>query len=262
MKINADISLSSAKLLLVPYAASHVPTYHVWMQDPDLQAATASEPLTIDEEYAMQHSWRTDRDKLTFIICLPSAQSSEHSSAGGAQGSQMEEGKDNERENMVGDINLFLFECDDDDDDGDGDRQRLPAKDMIKNLTVGELELMIARTDLQRRGLGRAALLVFIDYVITNWDMIAREFEGTNDSWDTVTRELAYLRVKINTSNHGSLLLFESLGFQQTVAGVNYFGEVELRWIPDARALRRNRYWTEWRTLAYNEPQSASQRLS
>jgi hypothetical protein len=30
------------------------------MKDPFLQEATASEPLTLEEEYAMQASWRDD----------------------------------------------------------------------------------------------------------------------------------------------------------------------------------------------------------
>lgn len=47
-------------LVLVPYRRKYVHRYHEWMKDPFLQEATASEPLTLEEEYAMQASWRDD----------------------------------------------------------------------------------------------------------------------------------------------------------------------------------------------------------
>lgn len=34
--------------------ASHVPRYHEWMSDPAVREATASEELTLEEEYEMQ----------------------------------------------------------------------------------------------------------------------------------------------------------------------------------------------------------------
>lgn len=39
-----------------------------YVQDPALQEATASEPLSLAEEYAMQESWAGDVDKATFIV--------------------------------------------------------------------------------------------------------------------------------------------------------------------------------------------------
>ena len=36
--------------------------YHRWMRSTELQELTASEPLTLQEEYAMQQSWRDDDD--------------------------------------------------------------------------------------------------------------------------------------------------------------------------------------------------------
>ncbi|RZS15533.1 hypothetical protein BHM03_00047386 [Ensete ventricosum] len=53
-------SLEGEKVILVPYMREHVPTYHRWMQDPALLAATASEPLTLDQEYQVHGSWTQD----------------------------------------------------------------------------------------------------------------------------------------------------------------------------------------------------------
>lgn len=37
------------------------------MKDPELLKLTASEPLTLDQEYEMQETWRNDEDSKSFI---------------------------------------------------------------------------------------------------------------------------------------------------------------------------------------------------
>ncbi|XP_049888079.1 alpha/beta-tubulin-N-acetyltransferase 9 isoform X2 [Pectinophora gossypiella] len=63
MKLNSNTEIIGQKVMLVPYRDYHVPKYHIWMKSEELQKLTASEPLTLDEEYEMQKSWREDEDK-------------------------------------------------------------------------------------------------------------------------------------------------------------------------------------------------------
>ena len=205
------------------------------MQDADLQAATASEPLSMAEEYDMQRSWRTDNDKLTFIVC--------HSRESENESQTVQGGQDDRSERMIGDINLFLFEPEDDDDEDHNSN--------VQHALVGEIELMIARKDLHRQGYGRAVLLSFTAYILDTWEHIAAEY--SNGAGDQTPRPLQYLRVKINQSNARSIALFQSIGFVQTAAGANYFGEVELRWQPSRSELETRKGWEASQQLEYVE---------
>jgi RimJ/RimL family protein N-acetyltransferase len=83
MKTNEKTVLRGVLVTLVPYKAEHVLAYHEWMKDPFLQETTASEPLTLKQEYEMQISWHEDPFKCTFILNDITGK-------------------------MVGDVNLFL----------------------------------------------------------------------------------------------------------------------------------------------------------
>jgi len=229
-------ALSTNKLLLLPYSAHHVPTYHTWIQDPALQAATASEPLPLDQEYAMQRSWRTDHDKLTFIICRPLPEDHDPSKT-------LQAGQHDSAEKMVGDINLFLFEQDSEAEEGHPG----PAK------LVGEIELMIALPLFQRQGYGRAALVTFINYVLSNWPAIAKEYLAGSKSVDAGLPQLDHLRARINQTNLRSIALFENVGFKKTGEKANYFGEVELRWSGPVEEARGFRGWEEPKVLWYRD---------
>jgi RimJ/RimL family protein N-acetyltransferase len=209
MRINEHTAIRSPNLVLVPYSKRHVPQYHSWMQNEDIQKATASEPLSLAEEYAMQQSWRQDADKLTFITGIPNEDVDDNTQTiRGGKGYA-----------AIGDVNLFITT--------DFDEQT--SRDVL----VGELELMVASTDTQGKGHGRAALLLFLQYVLANQEGILSEYQGAQTGGGGVAatgrkRCLDYFRVKIGQDNERSLRLFGGLGFRQ-VGKVSYFGEIELR---------------------------------
>lgn len=115
---------------------------------------------------------------------------------------------------------------------------------------VGEIELMIAEKNNQRRGFGRAALLMFMRYIVQYQGAILEEFisgggvdvdtvrklrtgveaeASENEMATTSTLEFECLSVKIGKDNVRSLALFEGLEFEKVDSEPNYFGEFELR---------------------------------
>ncbi|XP_064007166.1 alpha/beta-tubulin-N-acetyltransferase 9 isoform X3 [Pogoniulus pusillus] len=104
--------------------------YHEWMQSEELQRLTASEPLSLEQEYEMQRSWREDTDKCTFIVL----------------DGERWDGQD--QDCMVGDVNLFLTNPEDP--------------------TLAEVEIMIAEPDYRGRGFGKEATLMMMSYGVRN----------------------------------------------------------------------------------------------
>ncbi|KAM7271128.1 hypothetical protein ACFE04_030342 [Oxalis oulophora] len=138
-KRKMGLSLEGEKVILVPYMKSHVPKYHLWMQDSALLEATGSEPLTLDQEYQMQLSWSLDPQKQTFIVL----------------DKELVEGKfvhgDPHVEAMVGDVNLYMNDLD--------------------NPNMAEVEIMIAETKGRGKGLGKESVLMMMAYAVENLDI-------------------------------------------------------------------------------------------
>ncbi|XP_050353726.1 LOW QUALITY PROTEIN: alpha/beta-tubulin-N-acetyltransferase 9 [Nymphalis io] len=130
MKINSNTKIIGSKTILVPYRDFHVPKYHNWMQSEELQKLTASQPLSLDEEYEMQKSWRKeDEDKCTFIIL----------------DKNIYETKNNEISSMIGDTNIFITD---------------------KDNSIGEIEIMIAEKSALGKKNGWESVIIMMLYGI------------------------------------------------------------------------------------------------
>lgn len=136
MRENERIQIIGKNILLLPYERHHVEKYHKWMKSTELQQLTASEPLTLEEEYNMQKSWREDENKCTFIVA-------EMNTYKKAQESAQHAKEQVEIVSMVGDVNMFFFE---------------------ENRQVAEVEIMIAEPNARGKGLGKEALCSMLLY--------------------------------------------------------------------------------------------------
>ncbi|XP_049419074.1 N-acetyltransferase 9 [Epinephelus fuscoguttatus] len=178
MKINENTLLEGHRVVLVPYNAEHVPRYHEWMKSPQLQQLTASEPLTLEQEYDMQKSWREDDDKCTFIIL---------------DKKQWADSSVDQEQCMVGDVNIFLTDPTD--------------------LSLAELEIMIAEPSYRGRGIGKEVTCMMMSYGVTKLGV--KKFE-----------------VKIGLDNEVSIAMFKKLHFQE-VSVCKVFKEVTLEMTVD-----------------------------
>lgn len=187
----------------------HVSKYHEWMKDPNLLDVTGSEPLSYDEEVEMQQSWRDDPKKCTFIVLAKDLITDDDIKLGFQNDFVTTITIAEHISAMVGDVNLFLSDIDDDVDEEHMIQHGEGVGNQNKKAKVqAEIDIMIAERDYQRKGLGRAATCTMLLYGARNLDIV-RFF------------------CKIKESNHGSIEMFKSLGFQQC-AYAECFKEVEL----------------------------------
>jgi ribosomal protein S18 acetylase RimI-like enzyme len=174
----------------------------------------------------MQQSWRNDADKLTFIVCLAPESLSDIKTLD----SGIVPGSLDSPETMIGDVNLFLYPHEEDDEDEEGEAKDASIAAAQKKKVIGEIEIMIARKTNQGQGLGKAVLLSFVWYVVSNLGSLMEEYHASHGvGGSQAGSHLEYLRVKIDGNNTRSIKLFEGVGFRKVSETPNYFGELELR---------------------------------
>ena len=53
---------------MVPYSEEHVPLYHLWLSDPEMQMLTCTEPVTLQQEYEYQRECAVREDRIVMLI--------------------------------------------------------------------------------------------------------------------------------------------------------------------------------------------------
>jgi len=167
------------------------------MKDPSILEATGSEPLSLEEEYEMQQSWRDDEKKCTFIVL--DRDNVDDSSIQDDQEMSVDDFVASSLSAMAGDVNLFLSDIEDEeetDDKGDiADVDKTQESSDYPRVQA-EIDIMVANTASKRKGIGKKACLLMMQYAATNL-RIQRFF------------------CKINDTNEASLSLFRKIGFLQ-----------------------------------------------
>ncbi|XP_045046015.1 alpha/beta-tubulin-N-acetyltransferase 9 isoform X3 [Desmodus rotundus] len=162
------------------------------MKSEELQRLTASEPLTLEQEYAMQRSWREDADKCTFIVL--------DAERWQAQPDATEESC------MAGDVNLFLTDLG---DPSLGEVEVMIAGPAVEPGTGVRDGCFLLEPGCRGKGFGTEAVLMMMSYGVTRLGLT--KFEA-----------------KIGQENEPSLRMFQKLHFEP-VAVSSVFQEVTLR---------------------------------
>jgi hypothetical protein len=192
-------------VLLVPYEVHHVEKYHQWMLDQTLLSATASESLSLEQEYEMQVSWAMDLNKATMIILHKNDYLSKTKTPDDIINSCTNFNPDTEIECMAGDVNAFFLQLDSDEINliitkMRDNAQKVPPMDIesikSQSFMVAEMEIMIAEPKYRGLGLALESLCIMMHWIKRH-----------------ITR-IEWFIVKINKDNLTSIRLFQDrLGF-------------------------------------------------
>ncbi|PVU93933.1 hypothetical protein BB561_002923 [Smittium simulii] len=136
MKKNSNVVLAGKKVFLVPYRKEHVEIYHNWMKSEELLELTASEPLTLEQEYEMQDSWFNDEKKCTFILVAKNLNDTNKPEFWQSA------------EFIIGDVNLYLNDT--------------------ENPNRAEIEVMIAEPEFRNKGIATEALNIMMNYAFND----------------------------------------------------------------------------------------------
>ncbi|KAH9465634.1 hypothetical protein Pst134EA_013518 [Puccinia striiformis f. sp. tritici] len=228
MRVNEQTAVLGPRTVLVPYRKEHVPQYHLWMSDHQLRLSTASDLLSVDQEYEMCERWALDDDKLTFIIFErnPISGSSPDLVYLNRSDSDLQTYLLGE---MIGDVNLFLSPDESKEEEEGNESKREETKNgEVKKPQKGELEIMIASIHHRKRGLATEALQLFLSYI----QIISTSTTDLPNSLNThrfsPSSTISFFFVKISFDNRISQLLFQKLGFVQVSSNL-VFEEFEFR---------------------------------
>lgn len=226
-------AVTGQRVILLPYRAAYVPLYHSWMEDAALREATASERLTLTEEFQMQREWKDDPQKATFIVFdiataagssgggSAAAISSAASALSADMGAAATAGDTRFSccRGMIGDVNLFMLREDEARAMADAWRCKSSGAEASSSSSsssssetpsrAAEVMVMVADTAFRRRGAAAAAVLLMMQ-------------------WGQRVLGIDIFVAKISEDNAASIALFtKRLGFVEATR-VPAFGEVHL----------------------------------
>lgn len=188
-KVSGSQEISTARLLLQRYSKDLVLKYHSWMQDPWLREMTASEPLSLEDEYKAQEEWLLDVNKQTFIIFDKAVREQ-----------QILNDRTNNTAGMCGDVNLFLMD--------EYASESYAPTESSPHVQAAEIMIMIAEPWARRKGYAVEAVRAMMHFGVLAHG---------------VRRYVA----KIDDSNEASLGLFTLLGFR-VAKKMPHFGETHM----------------------------------
>ncbi|KJA17662.1 hypothetical protein HYPSUDRAFT_46140 [Hypholoma sublateritium FD-334 SS-4] len=199
------------------------------MLSEELRTLTASEPLSLQEEYEMQGKWQFDDDKLTFIILSRNLDENVPVSLPEALGELLPTDERLACLPMIGDVNIFVYGVPP--SNSENKPQEIQEDAELEDEFYAEVEIMIAESAFRRKGLALEALKLMLGYATAQPEAFSAGSALPHPhsfSKSPLKIPPGSLVTKITDTNTASIRLFEKLGFEITKR-VEVFHEVEMR---------------------------------